>query len=310
MRTFYNSAGGFQSIAYTPNGHVLALDNRARLTLWNLDYQRPDRIYSISSSYSFAVLKGFRSTQGHVGIYSLTESPDFIRFDLTTRSKLPWFNPGSGSVTDVSDDGTLALVNEEGKFIWRLWELETNRPLEEYFELPGESPAEFRYKPALSPNNRALAMTVISDQRLLLWHRGDSKPVQLARPGQAQNQRRMFYHFLAFSSDPYFLAGAQIARKGLVTVWDLPDGTVRWSLPQEEFIWALAVHPSGKLLAVATVGGPAGRVVRFLDAANGAEITRFNWNAGRIQCLAFSPDGLTCAAGSSDRRLVVWDVDM
>jgi WD40 repeat protein len=233
---------------------------------------------------------------------------DFLRFDLANRSELPWFNPEGGRIAEVSEDGTLVLVNE-GVFRWRLWEVEANKPLEEYFDLSGGSPSGFRYNLVLAPDNHTFVMTVITGNRLLLWHRGNPKPQQLLRPGHAQNRRGTHYPFLVFSADSSFLVGAQITLNGLVSVWDLPSGTVRWSLPQEDFVWALAIHPSGKILAVATDGGLARRVIRFLDATTGAELTRFNWNASRIRCLAFSPDGLTCAAGYSDRRLVVWDVD-
>jgi WD40 repeat protein len=34
----------------------------------------------------------------------------------------------------------------------------------------------------------------------------------------------------------------------------------------------------------------------------------FAWDVGRLHAAAFSPDGGTCAAGSEDGRVVVWDV--
>jgi len=314
VRVFYNSAGGFQSIGYTLDGRLLTLDNRARLASWDINSPRPDRIRTEASTCASATLKGFRSARGRVGILIRFEGgtpAELLRFDLTSRWELiPWSNPDGDRIAEVSEDGTLVLVNEEGGLRWRLWELETNKPLKEYFDLPNWSPPGFQYNPVLAPDNRTFGMTVITDKRLLLWHRGNPKPQQLIRPGRGQHRRGTHYHFLAFSSDSRFLVGAQLVQSGLVTVWDLPEGTVRWSLPQEEFIWALAVHPSGKIVAVATDGGSTQRVVRFLDAATGAEMTRFNWNASRTRCLAFSPDGLTCAAGCSDRRLVVWDVDL
>ncbi|MCE9563704.1 MAG: hypothetical protein K8U57_16810 [Planctomycetes bacterium] len=48
---------------------------------------------------------------------------------------------------------------------------------------------------------------------------------------------------------------------------------------------------------------------RFWDAATGAELRMFQWQIGRIVTAAFAPDGLTCAAGSVDGRVVVWDID-
>jgi WD40 repeat protein len=259
-----------------------------------------------ASSSKWATLKGFRSPRGQASILS----PDNLRrFNLFTRAELPWFNPVNGRAVDVSDDGKLVLVKEDRLLRWRLWEMDSNKPRNEYFDLPEVSPFELRYTPLLAPDNLTFAMTVVTDKRLLLWQGGNPKPQQLPRTGLSHPRRRTDYPYLAFSQDCRFLAGAQISPNGLVTVWDLPTGAIRWSLAQDRFVWALAIHPSGQFLAVATDYGSAGRVVRFLDAASGAEIRQFRWNTGRIQCLAFSPDGLTCAAGCSDRRLVIWDVD-
>ncbi|WP_171472462.1 WD40 repeat domain-containing protein [Frigoriglobus tundricola] len=36
---------------------------------------------------------------------------------------------------------------------------------------------------------------------------------------------------------------------------------------------------------------------------------RFQWNIGRLQTVAFAPDGLRCAAAGDAGRIVVWDLD-
>ncbi len=309
MRIFYNPAGGFQSLGYAADGRVLTLDNRARLTAWDVAAGRPDRVGGVppDEPHRWALLKGFRAADGTAA--ALT-SHGFHRFDLAARAGLPKFAPGGGRVAEASEDGTVAVVNAPDALRWQLWDVAAAAPLPDRFELAGTSPAGFRYNPVLAPDNRTFAVSAVSDGRVLVWTRGNPAPRLLARTRAGRR-----YPLLAFPPDGRFLVGAQTARHGAVTVWDLPGGGVRWSARQEVFVWAAAVHPSGDLLAVATVGGPSGRaVVRFLDAATGAEVSRFDWNAGggkvgRVRCLAFSPDGLTCAAGGSDRRLVVWDVD-
>ncbi|MBA4064958.1 MAG: hypothetical protein C0501_14840 [Isosphaera sp.] len=308
VRTFYNPAGGFQSIGYAADGRVLALDTKARLTAWDVAAGRPDQVGGVPADepHRWALLKGFRSPAGHVGVLT---SEGFHRFDLAARTALPGLDPSAGRVAEASEDGTLAVVNEPRSLRLRLWDVAAAAPLPEHFDLPPGRATNLRYHPVLAPDNRTFAVSVVSDGRLLVWGRGDPVPRLVARtpPGRR-------YPLLAFPPDGRFLVGAQIRRHGAVTLWDLPAGAPRWSVRQEVFVWAVAVHPSGGLVAVATVGGPDGRVVRFLDAATGEEVNRFRWDAGpgkavRVRCLAFSPDGTTCAAGGSDRRLVVWDVD-
>ena len=50
----------------------------------------------------------------------------------------------------------------------------------------------------------------------------------------------------------------------------------------------------------------------LLAASQGCQtigIRSFNWNLGKVRCVVFAPDGMTCAAGGSSGQVVVWDVD-
>jgi WD40 repeat protein len=68
---------------------------------------------------------------------------------------------------------------------------------------------------------------------------------------------------------------------------------------------AVGFLPGGSSVLTAGMDG----TVRLWDASTGAEQRVFDWGIGKIQVAAVSPDGLTCAAGSDDGQLVVWDVD-
>jgi WD40 repeat protein len=108
----------------------------------------------------------------------------------------------------------------------------------------------------------------------------------------------------AFAPDESRVAVAFGHRVG---IWDLddPDRPPAMIAAHEGMVRAVGFTPSGRSLLTAGMDG----LVRFWEPTTGAEQRSFNWNVGQVQAAAISPDGLLCAAGSSDGHLVVWDVD-
>jgi WD40 repeat protein len=66
---------------------------------------------------------------------------------------------------------------------------------------------------------------------------------------------------------------------------------------------ALAADVHGRCLFTAS-----GVKVTRWDVSNWTPADTYDWQIGRITCLAVSPDGLTAAAGSATGNVVVWDV--
>ncbi len=71
-------------------------------------------------------------------------------------------------------------------------------------------------------------------------------------------------------------------------------------------VMAVGFLPGGYSVFTAAMDG----TVRLWDTSTGAELRAFDWGIGKVRVAAISPDGTTCAAGSADGRLVVWDVDL
>jgi len=93
---------------------------------------------------------------------------------------------------------------------------------------------------------------------------------------------------------------------GMVRVWDVKSAKLLWDAEDAKaHAIDLAYHPDGNTLAVARTDGAA----VFLDAQTGAVRKRYAWKVGQLNSIAFSPDGLTCAAGGEKGQVVVWDVD-
>jgi WD40 repeat protein len=70
-------------------------------------------------------------------------------------------------------------------------------------------------------------------------------------------------------------------------------------------VWEVAYTPDGTRLVTASSDGS----VRFWDARTGAMRGSFDWQAGKVRCVAVSPDGLTVASGGQDGRIVIADVE-
>jgi WD40 repeat protein len=69
-----------------------------------------------------------------------------------------------------------------------------------------------------------------------------------------------------------------------------------------------AFHPCGNIICAVFEDGHA----RYLDALTGAVKQSFQWSkkSKPLYSVAFAPDGLTCAAGGENGRVVIWDVDL
>jgi WD40 repeat protein len=112
---------------------------------------------------------------------------------------------------------------------------------------------------------------------------------------------------LAFSPDGQTLA---VASGSEVLLYDVHSGKKRWKkrgrlAGHTGVITQLAYQPGGHLLAT----GSRDQTVRFWDMRQQREVTSFDWGIGKVRCLTFAPDGMTCAAGGDSGRVALWDVD-
>jgi WD40 repeat protein len=120
---------------------------------------------------------------------------------------------------------------------------------------------------------------------------------------QSIAQVRGHVHALAF--DP--TGGELAAAHGYeVRVIDLDTARTRLDLVGHQgMVWKVAYTPDGSRLVTASSDG----TVRFWDARTGVCRGSFDWQAGKVRCVAVSPDGLTVASGGQDGRIIIADVD-
>jgi WD40 repeat protein/serine/threonine protein kinase len=104
---------------------------------------------------------------------------------------------------------------------------------------------------------------------------------------------------IAFDATGKLLAG--VSQRGLVTVWNVADGSERYRLRRRG--GCLAFSPDRTLLATTDAGGG----IRLWEVTKGKEVRALGEGL-TLECLAFSADGKLLAAGDATASLWVWDL--
>ncbi|NEC21631.1 AAA family ATPase [Streptomyces parvus] len=279
--------GSVATVAYSPDGHMLAAGNPSQnlVRLW--DVSDPGRPVALGRPVPV--------DRSVTSIRSLAFSPDGRVLAI------------GGHTTDHGDGGSGGFTE--------LWSLTSpSHPvLLGRLKSPGvegfdaATPVESL---AFSPDGRTLAAGWRAGL-VSLWDvtrpddaRPVGKPVNLHCPD-------VFSRRITFSPAGHTLAGACRDEAGTIGLWDLTDpdrpdrgGTVKAGSP----VYALAFSPDGRTLA-------AGARDSALHVWKGADTDRptrlgkpLKGPTQPFMSVAFSPDGSTLAAGSADHSIHLWNV--
>ena len=89
-----------------------------------------------------------------------------------------------------------------------------------------------------------------------------------------------------------------------IKVWNLITGRSLYTLSGHTgLIRAIAIHPSGEMLASASRDG-----VRLWNLRTGELIALLVGHSDWVNSVAFSPNGSTLATGGFDRTIKIWQV--
>jgi WD40 repeat protein len=212
------------------------------------------------------------------------------------------FTPGS--LQFAPDDKTLV----SGAY-WecgpQLWDVETG---EEVRPFAGHTSAVERVM--FSPEGKRI-LSLGREKKMLDWD---------VASGREAARSQLSFHAARRTIDSYTLSprGDMAASWGhddeTIRLWDVVTGKERHTLGKFDksdkgsFIAPLEFSPDGRLLAFGTKDG----VVSVWDTAAGVERQRLKGLAGKVLCVAFSPDGQKIAAGTApaggSATIGLWDV--
>jgi WD40 repeat protein len=275
-------------VAFSPDGKfLLTASGDPSVKVWQL----PDG----------KEIKSFAGPNGHKQIVlAVAVSPDGSEFatagadntakvwDFPTSKHLREFVQGDlGRSVAVSNDGTrIAAGDKDGKV--KIWNAADGKLLHDLAAHKGAVTGL-----AFSPNGQALA-SCSQDSTLRFWNVVDGKPL-----GDCAA------HAAAVTGVAYGPGGGIVFTTGAdqtLKFWTQPP-VARRSLTGafKEPITALSLSPDGSQVAAASDKG-----VRLSTLTNGQTVREITGATGAINTIAVSPGNTHVAAGTADRRLILW----
>ena len=258
-------------------------------------------VWDLRSGESLGPLKGHNSTLLNVAVSPdgrrvLAGSITVIEWDAHSGEQVQQFNYGANTVAFLPD-GARALIGSQDHSL-RLLALGSGAEIGRY------SGTDWVRGVAYSPSGQT-ALMGFGELRLWDLETGAEVWTQITESGAS--------HKIAFSPDGQ---QALVSEFGQATLYQASTGEVLRRLesdgsfvghPDDEFLYEVAFHPSGKYALTSSTGAPATPLI-YWDLETGRPVWLFSTTAN-VLGVAISPDGTTALSAEGDNSVNWWDLE-
>lgn len=289
------------SVAFSPDGSLLAAGSYEGVRLWNVESQEDAGTLPLKSGFARAVAFSPDGSLLAVGGYQ-----SIRLFDVADREQTGELKGHRGYVLDLcfSADGSI-LASSSEDMTARTWNVGEQAPLQTF---KGHTYAVTGV--AISPDGGVLATSSGDETRLTkagevkTWNM-ESGEEQHTFPAHERGATDV-----AFSPDGSLLISTSLDEKA--NVYAVADGTAKGFYGGHSRPTNCVLFAGGGRIVVTGSGGrfKGKNEIKFWSPADGAEFGTVDHHAGKIAGMALSPDGRLLAAASYDKTVTVWDISV
>jgi RNA polymerase sigma factor (sigma-70 family) len=292
-----NTEFGPITLAFTPEGHILANYIRGKFRVWDPATGKVLREFSVPGPEQQPfTLSPDGKTFASWGSDHVLRLWDFAT-GKEVSSELHAGHVHRLSAVALSPDGKLLATSGGDEETARLWDVATGTEVPQINGPPDPRGSAV----AFSPDGKTLAVTPMSWD-LQLWDTGTGEPLFI-RP-----QRGPYLapsNVVVFSSDGKRLTAA--LSDGTIRAWQTETGKElrQWQGKLQGTLRHLAFSPDGRLLASADSSSG----VYIFEAALDKQVRRLKGDEQMVSTAAFSPNGILLATAGYDATIRLWEVN-
>ncbi len=299
LQTVQGSQLGVDSVAFSPDGKLLAIGNSDNtVALWDSVKRQEARVLrghvsaiaAVAVSGDDKVLASALAT-GIAGIRR--DDPVKIWDPITGQLVRSLITRHDGHSIGLSNDGTRLISGSSGNWIsiWNVAQAKAQR------ELTVARPSRFvPDQVALSSDGKLIAGGG-RDSTIKIWEAATGRELFTLT-----GHRKGIWD-LAFSPDSRLLASS--GQDADIKLWSMATGQeVKTLVAHSGGVGAIAFSPDGKKLA----SGSQDRMILIWDLESGESYVAYLGQQEWVNAVAFSPDGKKLASGSVDGEIRIWEV--